>query len=404
MIDVPIKNNRAILIGTSYYGGKRERQEEVPGVLESLKQMRKALKLIAVVESPLTNRTRISALLQNVDRICQNAEHGLVVYYVGHGILSKEEFYLSLAGTRLECCTATAIPFRLLGELIAKSSAKKKVLILDCCHAQSALRIQNAFQQHLKTEGFFAIGAAGCKELALAGPGNSPTVFTKEFLEALWHPGLASNGAISMEQIGSYLEERFCQLRANDKQNPQVAISTEGVGSKIVLPRTLPLALYRSVVAAAIGVQDGDRLPKRVEDNLQILGLFRQAELADILMRTLKAADKQVDDVLDILNTNAADTDNCEQIIHNGILPLHRSTRRLQDEIDLNTKYGRFCELSGQLSNVVSEFCQEVRPLKGRVVDAQNPFEEARKKYRRRLKAVRQEIERFRDACRKELK
>jgi len=404
MIEAPRQQNRAILVGTSYYGGKEDRREEVPGVIESLRQMRAALKPIAVVPKLFCNRVSVDSLLQGIERTCGEAQNGLWVYYVGHGLVSDNELCLSLSRTQLDRCVATSLAFRALGKCIAQSPAKKKVLVLDCCHAQSGLRTQRSLQQHLRTVGAYAIGAAGEAEVALAGPGDSPTLFTKHLVEAMQDPMLPNGDTFTMEHLGKYLFERFRDLKENDPRIPQVAITSEGLGSAILLRKTgPPTELYRALAGSAIGAREGAVLPRRVEKHLKVLGPFRQAELADILVRTLEAAFKQADDTVDTLNTTAAHTQDGEKIIDQGIHPLHRLTRRLHDEIRLNPKYGAFCGLAERLVNAISKFCQSVRVLSGSVGTVQGPFEQAARKYHQDLKDVERDVNRMRQVCHRRL-
>jgi hypothetical protein len=77
-----------------------------------------------------------------ISNLFEDAEEDdlLLLYFAGHGIRDKRgRLYLAVKKTQVDRLSATALPAQYVMEEMGKSASRRKVLILDCCHAGAIL-------------------------------------------------------------------------------------------------------------------------------------------------------------------------------------------------------------------------------------------------------------------------
>jgi hypothetical protein len=76
-----------------------------------------------------------------VDRAATEAGDLLLIYYAGHGILDDQGLlHLGVTQSTRTYTAYDSFAFESLRPLLAKSAARKRVLILDCCFRPYGLR------------------------------------------------------------------------------------------------------------------------------------------------------------------------------------------------------------------------------------------------------------------------
>lgn len=72
--------------------------------------------------------------------LAETAEDGLLLYFVGHGMLSDmSELCLALSDTRADRAESTGLPYASIKKILASSPAAVKTVILDCCYSGQAI-------------------------------------------------------------------------------------------------------------------------------------------------------------------------------------------------------------------------------------------------------------------------
>jgi Caspase domain len=204
-------------------------------------------------------RARRSHILEALDGLvsqtAQDPDATAVVYFSGHG-MEKPDAYLMPFGYDLADLSATAIEGRLFTEKLRAISARKLLVLLDCCHAggqadaKDPTRRQTpmppAIVDMLRQSSGRVIIASSRKDEA-SYTGNPYSVFTAALLESL-----AGYGAFERDGYARVLDlalyvGRFVPSRTGDKQHPIIKVSN--------LEDNFALAYYAA----------GEHHPKRLE-------------------------------------------------------------------------------------------------------------------------------------------
>ncbi|KXK58993.1 hypothetical protein AWW66_26690 [Micromonospora rosaria] len=198
----------ALLIGTSTY---HQQPAEGPEKLSDLRSVRSNIsELRRVLAAPPVNLVAARNCHQLLDLVdpteagdaivdrCREAEDLLLVYYAGHGLLDdKGELFLALSGTSSDQdrLPHTAISFATLRDVMRRSPATTRVLILDCCYsgraldgAMAATGIESAIADSSRIAGAYTLTATSANARAVAPSGAEFTAFTGELLRVLRDP------------------------------------------------------------------------------------------------------------------------------------------------------------------------------------------------------------------------
>jgi uncharacterized caspase-like protein len=170
---------RVLLIGTGRHRSGSG-MPDVPAVATTLRDLRKSL-----IERCGVGRDSISIILDLVnpmalgEAIASAAEQAtdiLIVYYVGHGLVSSDSaLYLATRSTdyRPSRIEHTALPYRALRTYVRDCPALSKIVILDCCWAGLAFEALGD-STHLadlsRIEGTFVLTSAARMRRRSPGP------------------------------------------------------------------------------------------------------------------------------------------------------------------------------------------------------------------------------------------
>ncbi|WP_411148381.1 caspase, EACC1-associated type [Streptomyces sp. A30] len=186
------RESRAVLIGVSEYTtlpslpAVRNNVEALKGILTSHSSWNLPSSNCVVIHNP-----RIPEEL--VDPIVQSAEEAtdtLLVYYAGHGLkgANRGEFRLSRSTSRAGA-SHTSTDYNDIREALIESTAARRIVILDCCYAASALGVMadptHSVAEDAAIEGTYLIAAAGETQVAVSDDGNGFTVFTGELVRLI---------------------------------------------------------------------------------------------------------------------------------------------------------------------------------------------------------------------------
>ncbi|GIJ32806.1 caspase family protein [Micromonospora sediminimaris] len=188
--------SRALLIGSSRFS--HEGLHDLPATVNNVQALADALTDPAmggldpsgcrVLTDPATPKQVGDA----IDAVVNEALDTLVLYYAGHGVLSRHgELFLAVEITDPDPYRVhySGVPMTWLRSALAESPADNRILILDCCfsgHAVEAMSgTASAVGGKLDIRGTYTLASAPAHETAVAPVGARFTAFTGELVKTL---------------------------------------------------------------------------------------------------------------------------------------------------------------------------------------------------------------------------
>ena len=164
----------------------------------------------------------------------------LLLYYSGHGIKDENgQLYFAVPNTQRNLLRSTAIPSRLLQDVMEDSRSRRQVLILDCCYSGAftkGLRSRDDRQIGTKErfEGHGRVILTASDNMQYAFEGDNLTgegvqsVFTSSLIKGLetWSADLNEDGEIDLEELYDYV---YAEVRdKTTKMSPRRWSDVEG--------------------------------------------------------------------------------------------------------------------------------------------------------------------------------
>ncbi|MFC7303971.1 P-loop NTPase fold protein [Streptomyces monticola] len=233
------QGSQAILIGCDTYA----ELDPIPAIANNLSDLSKVLAeaggfrqdAITVMANP-RHAGMVGPPLQEMT---EQATDTLLLYYSGHGLVGEDgQLHLALSDTAQRELTTSALPFASVRNIVGRSPARTRVLILDCCFSGRAMSgFMGTPLPDLaalsEVSGTFTLVSAAGNAMSLARPGEPYTAFTGELIRLLKQgiPGpeeVLTLGAIAAELRHSMASLGYPQPQARD---------VNGVGSLLGLVR-----------------------------------------------------------------------------------------------------------------------------------------------------------------------
>ncbi|MFH8681366.1 SUMF1/EgtB/PvdO family nonheme iron enzyme [Streptomyces lydicus] len=192
-------------------------------------------------------------MLNAVYDAAAEASDTMVLYYAGHGLVHPQsgELHLALPGSDPDR-PHTAVRYEelrsiLLSPVGGRPSARRKVVVLDCCWSGLALGGMDAgdLAPAAAVHGAFVLTATAATRQALAVPGETYTAFTGELIDVVGSGVVGGSALLSMAE----LYERVTQALAA-KGRPLPRQSNIDLGWRISLFRN---RAYRAGAEGAAG-------------------------------------------------------------------------------------------------------------------------------------------------------
>ncbi|MGW1784547.1 caspase, EACC1-associated type [Streptomyces sp. NPDC002143] len=251
-------SSQVVLLGVHSY----DQLADLPAVSNNLVRLADVLCDEAVWGLPSSNCTIVSQprsvqdALDPLIHAARRASDTLVVYYAGHGILDPDtdELYLALEGSNKERLY-TALPYEWLRRAVLDPlvTARRKVVILDCCYSGRALTGSmsgtDQVGDHALIEGTYLLTASAETRAAVAPQGDTFTAFTGELVTTLAE-GIAGGPAVlDMDTLYRHLHS---QLAAKSRPLPQQR--NRNTGAQIALARNRSFAAADPPLKSSRGV------------------------------------------------------------------------------------------------------------------------------------------------------
>ncbi len=256
-------------------------------------------------------------------------QDAMLIYFSGHGVLDEQRRgYLATANCDANNLEQTAIPLASLRAEIRNCQARRKVLLLDCCHAGTTKSSQartpvaapaaRAIEEHFaNSSGFLTVASCGSDEFSHEWRQANHGLFTFFVAEALRGAGdVNRDGVVDSDELYRYTYNKVT-ITARDvlhaKQTPR-RFSDETVGIFPLSVKLAPVPPSRPDVAVNPQREPPSLLHARqlvLGANLTVArvigpGILRKTDNGD------EAADKQ-------MSFNAGETVVVREITSTGI-------------------------------------------------------------------------------------
>ncbi|WP_409495707.1 caspase domain-containing protein [Amycolatopsis sp. cmx-11-12] len=219
-------NSRAVLIGMSRYDD--EDVPDVPSAVNSVQGLRELLidpalcgwpeDRVTVIENPPT----ASKLARRLYKLAEETTATLLVYFVGHGALSKNgDLCLVVGETEIAHPDLTGLAFNWVRSAVLDSPAKSKIVILDCCYSGRAIPAlageDDQFANVAEIRGAYTLTASDSHARTPPAGEKRCTLFTEAFLEVV-RKGLP--GDLKVLTFSDIYQELWQRLMADGLPRP----------------------------------------------------------------------------------------------------------------------------------------------------------------------------------------
>jgi hypothetical protein len=170
-------------------------------------------------------------VLRDLDQMSDDLtqEDTLLFYYCGHGQLRGNELYLVSNETTMAGLRATSIKARQVLTFLQESRAKRRILVLDCCHSGVIADIykgggnaESALNELAHSYGTCILTASEAIELAEEREKDGHGVFTKALIDCLCEP------LKERITVDDWYDFAFNRLKILGNQKPRIRNSREG--------------------------------------------------------------------------------------------------------------------------------------------------------------------------------
>lgn len=189
-----------------------------------------------VLEIPI--RSNIMSAIKSLANSA-NTDDSILLYFSGHGIEKDGNNYLACKDSRYNVLENTAISIKWIKEILERSQARVKMLILDACHAGAIIGKDNSgvmsksFHDSLfpAPEGFAILSSCKINEVSHEWEQFAHSVFSYYLIEGL--EGLADeNGdnVITVSEANKYTSENVKRWSFSNsvEQNPTLECKISG--------------------------------------------------------------------------------------------------------------------------------------------------------------------------------
>src|SRR4051812_10662256 len=186
------ERSRAVLIGTSEF----THLPDLPAVKRNIFALFRALTHAGTGIMPdencdlVQNPDSPDAFMRALRRNANEAEDLLIVYYAGHGLRhqKRDDLYLTVQHTNPDGLDGSAVGYDWVKDIIADSSARTRLLILDCCYAGLAIGRMSGTsvdERELVVTGTSVMASVPSNKQSHSPAGERYTAYTAELIALL---------------------------------------------------------------------------------------------------------------------------------------------------------------------------------------------------------------------------
>jgi oligopeptide transport system substrate-binding protein len=216
----------------------------------------------------ILDEPQVHRLAQTLAVFADAATDYLLVYYVGHGLVSgrRHELSLGMYHSLWENRPFGSVKYDDLRSIVLDSPAQTKSVILDCCFSGRALGESlsaDAAVEQLQVDGTYVLASSPSDQISLALPGEKHTAFTGRLLDVLRSGIPGGSSLLTMDQV--YRELR---LRMRSQGLPEPQKRNTGQADAIAMSRNVAyledLARQAAIAADSGRPRDSDRPQTKV--------------------------------------------------------------------------------------------------------------------------------------------
>lgn len=217
-------DTRVVLFGTTRCPRDSENLPPIPHVEQNILRLSRLFTDPDIIGLPLESIVTLldweesSAVVTGIFEAAQQANDTLIVYYAGHGIYGDADspLYLPTLRSTSRGKAFDAVAVTRLKRAMAQSPARKRMLILDCCHAGRAFAGEMAettpealIRPAIDVDGTFGIAAVPGDLKALAPPNETLTRFTGALVDVLERGIERDQPTLNVEEVFKEVERRI---------------------------------------------------------------------------------------------------------------------------------------------------------------------------------------------------
>ena len=222
-LSIDPRKSKILLIGASRFPEDPD-LKDLEGVIGNIERLKKVLtdkRILGFLEENIVELIdpQKSTFEKELNKIGKHATDTIIVYYSGHGIREDEQLYLTCVDSVMEDIYVTGVSIKRVKKLIKKSKAKKRILILDCCHSGKAINVDMGgseeanYYEFEEMEGTLTLASSPANRISVAKEGHELTEFTKEFVGILEEGLPTGKPTLSIPEIADKIKATFRNRR-----------------------------------------------------------------------------------------------------------------------------------------------------------------------------------------------
>ena len=220
MIGIDIEKSKIVLIGNSKFPDDEINFPPIDGATGNIDELHKLFMNNSILGVSEKNVVKLFNQPENIIRFqlskaSKEADDTLLVYYIGHGVREDGQLYLTAYNSIKDYIGETAIDIVLFKNIIKKSNALKRILILDCCYSGLAIsgELGNA-DSELEAQisditGTYILSSSPSNKVSMQLEGDEYTLFTGELIKALKFGIPNKKAEISLDDIYEHINKEF---------------------------------------------------------------------------------------------------------------------------------------------------------------------------------------------------
>jgi|KBSSwiStaDraftv2_1062776.scaffolds.fasta_scaffold04702_6 hypothetical protein len=191
----------------------------------------------------LPTRNRVIATLRSFAKVSEPNDLFLF-YYSGHGDMEDGESYLVCRDGFSNSLKDTAIPVKLVEQIMRAAAARAKVIILDSCHSGAALGAKGSRKmsaEYIKrvfeeAEGLAVLSSCKQDEQSYVRPEEDASAFTHYLLEGLTGKAdTEKKGFVTVQDMNHYVSDKVKDWAAGQNLTQTPVFSAAMAGDIILI-------------------------------------------------------------------------------------------------------------------------------------------------------------------------